>query len=206
MLVQTLIRPNQIDLLTWMLNRYEGLRHAQWSLLHGLSARSRSLAARTSTSVVETASGVDADDETQPASAVSAASAAAQQKLIGRILVVEDEGIVALDIKMTLRRLGHDVIDTVDSGKAAVKVALERTPDLILMDIRLKDEVDGIEAARMIKRFRDIPVIYLTGQLDESTVRRAQTTDPAGYLGKPFTAPDLAALIQKALQRTQGGP
>jgi CheY-like chemotaxis protein len=121
----------------------------------------------------------------------------------GRILVVEDEGIVALDIKMTLRRLGHQVIATVDTGDDAILQAVNQKPDLILMDIRLKGETDGIEATHQIQAVASIPVIYLTGQLDDGTVHRAKTTNPAGYLAKPFTAPELSALIQQVLERFQ---
>lgn len=119
----------------------------------------------------------------------------------GKILVVEDEGIVALDIRMTLRRLGHQVLATVDTGDDAVALAVNLKPDLILMDIRLKGTIDGIEATHQIQKLSSVPVIYLTGQLDESTVRRAQTTNPAGYIAKPFTASDLAGLIQQVLNR-----
>ncbi len=146
-------------------------------------------------------SGTQAEDEdkeaTQPVSLP-------QQPLLkdktANILVVEDEGIVALDIKMALRRMGHHVIATVDSGRDAIHVVYTQQPDLILMDIRLKGDIDGIETTQTIQQQFSIPIIYLTGQLDEITVKRAQKTSPAGYLGKPFTASELASLIQQVLK------
>lgn len=136
------------------------------------------------------------EEETQP---VSLPQQAKLRDKSANILVVEDEGIVALDIKMSLRRMGHHVIGTVDSGHDAIHMAVTQQPDLILMDIRLKGDIDGIEATQSIQQQFSIPIIYLTGQLDEITVKRAQTTKPAGYLSKPFTASELASLIQSAL-------
>jgi CheY-like chemotaxis protein len=141
----------------------------------------------------------DASEETQPTPA--AEQAVTSTKPVN-ILVVEDEGIVALHIKMTLTRMGHRVIATVDSGQDAIIVAFEQRPDLILMDIRLKGELDGIEAARTIQQRYAVPVIYLTGQLDESTVKRAQTTNPIGYLAKPFIVSEIAALIQRSFEKS----
>jgi two-component system, response regulator PdtaR len=135
------------------------------------------------------------EEETQPISISQSTDRAVQ------ILVVEDEGIVALDIKMTLRRMGHHVIATVDSGNDAIRMVTIQQPDLILMDIRLKGDIDGIETTKSIQQKHNIPVIYLTGQLDEITVKRAQATNPAGYLAKPFTVSELAILIQDVLKR-----
>ncbi len=143
------------------------------------------------------------EDHNTILSAAEARTVGAEAARCGRILVVEDEGIVALDIKMTLRRLGHQVLATVDTGDEAILQAINQKPDLILMDIRLKGETDGIEAAHQILAIASIPVVYLTGQLDEGTVRRAKSTNPAGYLAKPFTAPELSTLIQQILERCQ---
>ncbi|MCX9077912.1 MAG: response regulator [Candidatus Methanoperedens sp.] len=143
-------------------------------------------------------SSTEADEEaTQPAPALKPTVRATT----ANILIVEDESIVALDIKMTLRRMGHHVIATVDSGHDAIIVAVRDKPDLILMDIRLKGDIDGISASHAINQQCQIPIIYLTGQLDESTVKRAQSTHPTGYLAKPFAVADLAALIDQALER-----
>jgi PAS domain S-box-containing protein len=119
------------------------------------------------------------------------------------ILVVEDESIVALDIQNRLRRLGYIVPTTVASGPAALAKAAELQPDLILMDIKLKGEMDGIEAAEQIKARYGIPLIYLTAFADEATLQRAKSTEPLGYLVKPFEELELQATIRMAFYRLQ---
>ena len=103
-----------------------------------------------------------------------------------QVLVVEDEGVVALDIQSRLAKLGYTVLAVVDSGEEAVRKATEVRPDLVLMDVRLKGEMDGVEAAERIRADLDIPVIYLTAYADEPTVQRAKVTEPFGYLRKPL--------------------
>jgi CheY-like chemotaxis protein len=103
-----------------------------------------------------------------------------------RILVVEDEAIVAMGIKQKLEDLGHHVVDTVYTGEDAVETALKTEPDLILMDIVLKGSMDGIEAAAKIRKQLDIPVIYLTAYSDEEVLERARMTEPYGYIIKPL--------------------
>lgn len=141
-------------------------------------------------------------EEITTTSAVSSEQAITRSKTIN-ILVVEDEGIVALHIKIALKNLGHQVVATADSGRDAIILAREQQPDLILMDIRLKGEMDGIEAVQEIRRQQAVPVIYLTGQLDETTVRRAQATNPVGYLAKPFTPSELSSLIEHATNKNE---
>ncbi|MCC7450850.1 MAG: response regulator [Anaerolineae bacterium] len=116
-----------------------------------------------------------------------------------RIMVVEDEGIVALDIRNKLRRMGYSVTGIADSGEDAVIMALDTKPDLVLMDIRLKGEMDGIEAARQIRKQYSIPVVYLTAYADTTTRRRADATGPAAYLLKPFDDIELHGVIQQVL-------
>ncbi|AFY94532.1 response regulator [Chamaesiphon minutus] len=117
------------------------------------------------------------------------------------ILVVEDESIVAWDIKETLEKLGHQVVDLVVSGTEAIRAATTSRPDLVLMDIRLAGEMDGITAANEIYRQLNIPVVYLTAHADEDTLARAIKTAPFGYLSKPFQAQSLQSTIKVALER-----
>lgn len=117
------------------------------------------------------------------------------------ILVVEDESIVAKDIQNSLRKLGYNVPTTVSSGEEAVATAEETSPDLVLMDIMLKGEISGIEAADQIRNNFDIPVIYLTAYADESTLAKAKITEPYGYIIKPFKEIDLHTTIEMALYK-----
>ena len=113
-----------------------------------------------------------------------------------RILVVEDEAIIAMDIELLLKRLGYEVIGSVNSGEAAICAAEDLKPDLILMDIILKGEIDGIESAREIMRNNDIPVIYLTANADTATVKRARDTASYGYITKPVNQYSITANIK----------
>ncbi|BBD57455.1 PAS/PAC sensor hybrid histidine kinase [Nostoc sp. HK-01] len=116
-----------------------------------------------------------------------------------RILVVEDEVIVARTIANQLNQLGYTVIGTASSGQVAIAKALEGKPELVLMDVILKGEMDGITAASQIRDQLDIPVIFLTAYGDDNTVQRAKTTQPFGYVIKPFTPKDLRIAIEIGL-------
>jgi PAS domain S-box-containing protein len=118
-----------------------------------------------------------------------------------RILVVEDESVVAMDIAATLRRLGYDVVDTVLSGAEAIEAAKILRPDLILMDIRIKGEMDGIEAAAEIHRTRQVPIVFLTAHADLDTIERSKGAAPYGYVLKPFDERLLHRTIEIALNR-----
>ena len=118
-----------------------------------------------------------------------------------RIMIVEDELIVADDIKNCLQSLGYSVVATVSSGEQSIKKAQELRPDLVLMDIILKKEMDGIEAAEIIIKNFNIPVIYLTAHSDEATINKAKKTEPYGYLLKPFNERDLLTNIEIALYK-----
>jgi PAS domain S-box-containing protein len=120
-----------------------------------------------------------------------------------RILVVEDEIIVAEDIKKRLEELGYAVSSAVSSGKEALNRVEEDTPDLVLMDIVLEGEIDGIEAADCIRSQYYIPVVYLTAYADEETLEKAKVTGPYGYIIKPFTDRELHSTIEMALYRNQ---
>lgn len=118
-----------------------------------------------------------------------------------RILVVEDETIVALDIQRVLRRLGYNVLAVVASGEDAVQRAAQLRPDLVLMDIHLRGPMDGIEAAAQLRAQMNLPVVYLTAHTDEQTLQRAKSTEPLGYLTKPFEERDLATTLEMALHK-----
>ncbi|MGB9938144.1 MAG: PAS domain S-box protein [Methanobacterium sp.] len=118
-----------------------------------------------------------------------------------KILIVEDEAITAMDIKRTLEFLGFEVIFTASRGEEAVKKAEELKPDLILMDITIKGEIDGIETAEIIKEQFDIPVIYLTAHSDKSTYERAKLTEPYGFITKPINPEGLNGSIETALYK-----
>jgi signal transduction histidine kinase/HPt (histidine-containing phosphotransfer) domain-containing protein len=118
-----------------------------------------------------------------------------------RILVVEDERIVAMDICKTLERLEYDVAGTSTTGQEAVAQAEAQRPDLVLMDVMLKGEMDGIEAANLIYETLGIPVIYLSAYSDETTLSRAKNTAPYGYLIKPFDDRELHTTIEIAIYK-----
>ena len=120
---------------------------------------------------------------------------------LGRVLIVEDERIVAADLAGTLGGLGYEVVASVATGEDAVTRASELAPDLVLMDIRLGGQLDGIQAAALIKRHRDVPVVFLTAHSDDETLTRAIGTGPLGYLVKPFREPELRCAIELALHK-----
>jgi PAS domain S-box-containing protein len=118
-----------------------------------------------------------------------------------RVLVVEDERIVAMDIQGQLENLDYDVVATAVSGDEAIHKAEETSPDLALMDIRIKGDMDGIEVAQHLRAKLDIPVIYLTAYADQDTLDRAKNTESFGYLLKPFEEGELHATIEMALYK-----
>ncbi len=118
-----------------------------------------------------------------------------------QILVVEDELILAEDIRINLTALGYSVPDAVVSGEEAVRQAEEMRPDLVLMDIKLQGEMDGIEAAEQIRVRFDIPVIYITAFSDDATLQRAKIAEPFGYVIKPVETRELHATVEMALYR-----
>ncbi|MEA5601481.1 ATP-binding protein [Nostoc sp. UHCC 0252] len=120
-----------------------------------------------------------------------------------RILIVEDEVIVARTIASQLSQLGYIVTGTASSGKVAITKALETNPELVLMDIILKGEMDGIVTASKIREQLDIPVIFLTAYGDDHTLERAKITQPFGYIVKPFTIKDLRIAIEIGLLKHQ---
>ena len=117
------------------------------------------------------------------------------------VLVVEDESIVAKDIQNSLKKLGYTVPSVENTGEDAIDAAGLHRPDLILMDIMLKGDISGIEAAEQIKNRYQIPVIFLTAYADESTLSKAKVTEPYGYIIKPFKEIDLHTSIEMALYK-----
>jgi len=119
----------------------------------------------------------------------------------GRILVVEDEVIVAKDIADSLERLGYTVIGTTATGEEALRLAAEHHPDLALMDIRLQGQLNGIETAERLRDEFNIPSVFLTAYADDDTLRRARITEPYGYVLKPFELRELHSTIEIALYK-----
>lgn len=119
------------------------------------------------------------------------------------ILIVEDEAVVALDLKMQLEDLGYRVVGIADDAEQAVRLATLHKPSLALMDIQLKGPRDGVEVAGELRRQMDLPVIFLTSFSDAETVRRAASTAPYGYLTKPFQIKEVAAGVEVALCKAQ---
>ena len=120
-----------------------------------------------------------------------------------RILVVEDERMVAKDIERRLHRLGYTVCAIASSGPEAIAQAAQTQPDLVLMDIVLQGPMDGVEAAEQIRAHSHIPVIYLTAHVDAHTLQRAKSTEPFGYILKPFDTKTLQTTIAMALYKHQ---
>jgi DNA-binding response OmpR family regulator len=118
-----------------------------------------------------------------------------------RALIVEDEALIAEELKGRLTHLGFRVIDMVDSADEGVAIATSELPDLILMDIRLRGAKDGVQACEEIRRQVDVPIVYVTAHSDEQTVSRAKRTDHDGFILKPFHRHELQSTIEVALQR-----
>jgi len=116
-----------------------------------------------------------------------------------KILIVEDEAIIAMEVESQLQSLGYEVTSIVDTGEKAIKKAKEDKPDIILMDIRIKGEMDGIDTAEAIRSQFGIPVIFSTAYLDEDRIDRAKITMPFGYVLKPIQERDLKVTLEMAL-------
>ncbi|NBC24393.1 MAG: response regulator [Bacteroidetes bacterium] len=117
------------------------------------------------------------------------------------VLVVEDESIVSKDIQHSLKKLDYNVIGSSSTGEKAIELALELKPDIVLMDIMLKGEMTGIEAADKIREELQIPIVYLTAYADEATLAKAKITEPYGYILKPFKEIDIHTSLEMALYK-----
>jgi PAS domain S-box-containing protein len=120
-----------------------------------------------------------------------------------KVLVVEDERLVALDIQHMLMHLGYEVLASAASADEAIACASTSCPDVVLMDIRIKGARDGIEAASLLRERFDVPIVYLTAHADRATIERAKQTAPYGYLTKPFTEAALTSAIEIATFKHQ---
>src|SRR5215208_7882135 len=126
----------------------------------------------------------------------------AQSVQRSRILIVEDEGIVAADIVMCLEDGGYEVTGVAASADDAILEASRTCPDLVLMDIRIQGNLDGIEAADLLYNRFGVPVIYLTAHGDPETLERAKKTEPMAFLLKPFRQAELTNAIEIALHKS----
>jgi CheY-like chemotaxis protein len=119
----------------------------------------------------------------------------------GTILLVEDDDIIARVIDWRLKNLGYDVCGRASSGSEAIELIMQKVPDLVLMDLNIKGDIDGIETALMIKKRISIPIVYLTSYSDEVTLERVNETHPDGFVLKPFEDNQLRVAIDIALRK-----
>ena len=122
-----------------------------------------------------------------------------------KILIVEDESIVALDIRSALRKLNYEVTDMVTSYEQAIQSVKNNCPDIALLDINLQNSKDGIAIAKKLQKMMDISVVYLTAFSDDDTLQRAVKTNPLGYILKPFTRPELKSSLILAVHKMNIG-
>ena len=117
-----------------------------------------------------------------------------------KILIVEDERVIARDIAMQLGVLGYETLGPVDTGEQAIEMAVKLRPDLVLMDVHLGSAMDGIDAAQAIRKMFDIKVVFLSAFSGDANSTRAQLAKPAGYLAKPFEDYELREVIEAAFK------
>jgi len=117
------------------------------------------------------------------------------------VLVIEDESIVSKDLQHSLTKLGYNVVGAASNGEKAIELAGLKKPNIILMDIMLKGDMNGIEAAEKIKELYSVPIVFLTAYSDESTLSKAKITEPYGYILKPFKEIDLHTTIEMAVYK-----
>jgi CheY-like chemotaxis protein len=116
-----------------------------------------------------------------------------------KVLIVEDESIVALDLQLLILSLGYEVADIVDTGRDAITQAHLLKPDLIMMDIILQDEMDGLDAARIITAQLDIPILFVSALFDDRTLERVKNIPNAGFIVKPYSEIKLRDAISSVL-------
>jgi CheY-like chemotaxis protein len=117
-----------------------------------------------------------------------------------RILIVEDDMILALVLKKNIEKLGYTVLDIYSSGYDAIQAVAQQLPDLIIMDIKLMGSIDGIQTMIEIRKFSEIPVIYVSGNSDDVVKEQAEKTESSGFMSKPIDLPNLENLIKRALK------
>lgn len=118
-----------------------------------------------------------------------------------RALIVEDETLIAEELSERLSRLGYSVIAAVDTAEEGIAIATRELPDVVLMDIRLRGEKDGVQAANEIRQQVDVPIVYVTAYSDRLTVDRAKQSEHDGYILKPFHKRELESTIEVAMMR-----
>ena len=118
-----------------------------------------------------------------------------------KIVVVEDEGLIAADLESRLKAAGYSVTGTADSAPQALKLIRATSPDLVLMDIRIKGDMDGIQVADQVRQEFDVPVVYLTAYEDRGTLERASQTQAFGYIKKPIASSSLRGSIEMAIAK-----
>jgi len=116
-----------------------------------------------------------------------------------RILIVEDDALIAVAISRMLTKFGYEPLSPVERGEDVLESVKANAPDLILMDIRLGGVIDGIDAINEVRKQFDTPFVYMTGNSDEKTYKRAIATNPAGYISKPFVMEECREVISRAL-------
>lgn len=116
-----------------------------------------------------------------------------------RVMIVEDEAITAMATGAMLKRLGHQVLAAVGTGQEAINAFRRQRPDLVLMDIRLDGDLDGIETAKLLRRDSDVPVVFVSAFVDDGTRNRAAEAKPFDFLPKPLDEYDLQALLKRLL-------
>ncbi|SDL89906.1 two component transcriptional regulator, LytTR family [Kriegella aquimaris] len=122
-----------------------------------------------------------------------------------RILIVEDDMIIAANLSLQLTSLGYEVTGIESRGEEAITHAIKNTPDILLLDINLKGKIDGIETAKEIQKHQDIPIIYLTANSDEATFEKAKSTHPKAFIAKPFNRLNLHRTIALVVEQLKNG-
>ena len=117
------------------------------------------------------------------------------------VLVVENESIVSKDIQHSLKKLGYNVVGASSTGELAIELVRSTSPDIVLMDIMLKGDINGIETAKIIKENYSTPIIFITAYADEATLSKAKLSEPSGYIIKPFKEIDLHTTIEIAIYK-----
>jgi DNA-binding NarL/FixJ family response regulator len=123
-------------------------------------------------------------------------------KKMAKILIVEDEGIQAMGLEETLDQAGYEVVGIADNSEEVLDFVEKEQIDIIIMDIHIKGDVDGIDTAVKVREMKnEMPIIYLTAYMDQETVRRADETNPAGYITKPYRQAQLLSSIENAVNQ-----
>ena len=123
-----------------------------------------------------------------------------------KIMVVEDDKIISMEIRQRLKNMGYDVVAIATTGTDAIQIATETTPDMVIMDIKLDGYMDGIQAADRIHFLLDIPVVFLTAYTDDITYQRAKETEPFGFISKPFDEMIFKTSLDFALSKRMQKP